>query len=176
MRKIAAAPGAAGIAAPQLGCQIRAFALCINKEYPPIFFFNPILKGVSEEMSEVTEGCLSVPGKIAKLQRYNKVKLAWQDEHGKSHNKNGKKYEFEFSGFEAQAVQHELGHLSGELCVDIADELYDAEQFEKAFNEAKAAEVARELEIVSHQLESEIIQISPEKMLMDMGLTGENGE
>ena len=140
MRRIASEPGAAGIAAPQLGKNLRAFAISTNKKYPPVFVFNPVLKGFSEETNEVVEGCLSVPGKVAKLQRYKEIRIAWQDETGSFYNKNGSKYECTFEGFEAQAIQHEMNHIDGILCIDDADEIHDQEQYTKAFHEAKAKE------------------------------------
>jgi peptide deformylase len=148
MKKIASQPGAAGVAASQLGYSLRAFAISTDKNYPPIVIINPVLKGVSEEVKEVIEGCLSAPGKVVKLQRFQKVKIAWQDEHGNSHNKVGQKFEFEFNGFEAQAIQHEMDHLDGVLCIDRADEVFEADQFQKAFEAAQSQSVVEEIELV----------------------------
>jgi len=146
MKRIALDPGAAGVAAPQLGKSIRIFVLCTKLIPEPFFFFNPVLKGVSEEIKIVEEGCLSVPGKVVKLQRYEKIKISWQDEFGKTYAKDNKKYEFEFEGFESQAVQHELDHLNGVLCSDIAKAVYNASDFEESFAKAKEAEEALALE------------------------------
>jgi len=151
MRKIASNPGAAGVAAPQLGKSLRGFALSTNKNYPPVFLFNPVLRGFSEEMHEVMEGCLSVPDKTMRLQRYKQIKISWQDEKGNTHNKNGMKYEFTFDGFEAQAIQHEMDHLDGVLCSDRADEVFDSSQFQKAFEEAVQQE--SEAQIATPDLE-----------------------
>jgi len=149
MRKIALEPNAAGVAAPQIGKNYRAFVLCTKNIPVPMFFFNPVLKGVSEEMHEVVEGCLSVPGKAMRLQRHLKVKLAWQDELGKRFSMDGKKFEYTFEGFEGQAIQHELDHLDGVLCSDRADEIYEANQFEAAFNAAKDATIDKVEELIS---------------------------
>ena len=147
MRRIAIEPNVVGIAAPQLGKHYRVFALCTNLIPQPVFFFNPVLKGVSEEMKEVTEGCLSVPGKVMSLERYAKVTLAWQDERCRKYSKDNKPYEFDFEGFEGQAVQHEMNHIDGILCSDIAKATFNASDFEESFAKAKAAEEAEALAI-----------------------------
>jgi len=136
MLKIAAAPGAAGVAAPQLGKSLKIFALNTNKKFPVLLFFNPKIIAVSEETHEVEEGCLSVPGKVCKVTRHLEVTLVWQDEHGNKQDPSGRKYEFKFTGFEAQAVQHEMDHLHSTLIIDIAENIYDNANFEKAFFEA----------------------------------------
>lgn len=141
MTKIASAPGAAGVAAPQLGKSYKIFALNTNKKYPVLLFFNPKIIAVSEETHEVEEGCLSVPGKVCKLTRHLEVTLIWQDEYGKKADPTGRKYQYTFTGFEAQAVQHEMDHLHSTLIVDIADDIFDNTNFEKAFAEASANKI-----------------------------------
>ena len=136
MTRIASSPGAAGVAAPQLGKSFKIFALQTDKKYPVLLFFNPKIVSSSEETYEVQEGCLSVPGKVCKVIRHKEVTLVWQDFLGAKVDPTGRKYEFTFTGFAAQAVQHELDHLNSTLIVDIAEEIYDSEQIEKAYNEA----------------------------------------
>ena len=141
MIDVASHPGAAGVAAPQLGSNLRVIAISVDKKYPPIIMVNPVIRGLSEETKEVTEGCLSAPGKIAKLTRHLKINLSWQDTDGKTHSKKGNKYEMEFDGFFAQALQHECDHIDGIVCVDRADEVYNSADFEKSFKEAKESEL-----------------------------------
>src|ERR1700680_951467 len=107
MKNIVVHPGAAGVAATQLGYPYRIFALHIDKTKEPIFFYNPKILSLSEETHEVIEGCLSVPGKQGALERHLKIKIAWQDELGRKFSSNGSKYEYEFNGFVAQAIAHE---------------------------------------------------------------------
>lgn len=142
MKKIASQPGAAGVAATQLGQPYRIFALHVNKEYEPVFFFNPKVISMSEETHEVIEGCLSVPNMQGRLERHLKIKISWQDELGRKVAPNGFKYEFEFEGFEAQAVQHEMDHLDGKLYIDVAEDIVTNSHLEKVFQEALAREAA----------------------------------
>ena len=105
--------GVAGIAANQLGSKARVFALTQGPKKEAMFFFNPILKGVSAEEKSDSEGCLSVPGRSGYVIRAIQVKLRWQDENGSKFNNRGERYESSFDGFWARSVQHELDHLDG---------------------------------------------------------------
>lgn len=151
MRRIASSPGAVGVAAPQLGVPLQIFALHTKKELPVLFFYNPKIIAMSEETYSTEEGCLSVPGKTCKLQRHSEVTLVWQDDLGKKFDPKGRKYQFNFSGFEAQAVQHEMNHLQATLVTDIAEEIYDNNQFQKAFDEAQKETEKEEEKLVNEE-------------------------
>jgi len=138
MTKIVTQPGAAGLAATQLGYPYRIFAINIDKTKEPVFFYNPKILSLSEETHEVIEGCLSVPGKQGTLERHLTIKIAWQDELGRKFAPNGSKYEYEFDNFTAQAIQHETNHLDGKLYIDFAENILSTEHLEKVFQEALA--------------------------------------
>lgn len=131
MRKICSQPNVAGIAANQLGFNIRIFALNFTHGTSPVFFINPkILSEGTEKVSE-DEGCLSVPGKGGKVSRANEIELEWRDEHNQ-------KLKHTFKGFFAKAVQHELGHLNGELYIDhVEGELFSEDDMKQRFIEAQ---------------------------------------
>ena len=62
------------------------------------------------------EGCLSIPGFVAEVQRHAKVTVKAKDRHGK---------EFRVKGEElfARALQHEIDHLNGVLYIDHLESL-----------------------------------------------------
>src|SRR3984893_7872771 len=103
-----AAPGA-GLAANQIGVPLR---VCVvkgddNQHYALV---NPVL--VKGEGSQVGyEGCLSLPGWVGEVERFETVVV-------KGLNGRGKEIRVKSSGFTARAFQHELDHLDGVLFTD----------------------------------------------------------
>jgi peptide deformylase len=77
----------------------------------PIFMVNPKIIHESEQMSEMDEGCLSVPGHYAKVERPAIVRVKYLDY-------DGKEQEMEADGLLSHCVQHEIDHLDGVLFVD----------------------------------------------------------
>ena len=103
-----AAPGA-GLAANQIGVPLR---VCVVKgeENQHWGLVNPVL--VKGEGSQVGyEGCLSFPGWVGEVERYETVVV-------KGLNRKGKEIRVKSSGFTARAFQHELDHLDGILFTD----------------------------------------------------------
>ena len=103
-----AAPGA-GLAANQVGVALRA---CVVKgdENQHWALVNPVL--VKGEGSQVGyEGCLSLPGWVGEVERYETVVV-------KALNRKGREVRIKASGFTARAFQHELDHLDGVLFTD----------------------------------------------------------
>lgn len=117
--------GVAGIAAPQIGKNYRAFALHIDKKNAPVFFCNPKILNFSEEIYLAQEGCLSVPGKSCEVKRYKTLTVSWQDINGNKYNQFNQKLVYTFDGFWAHAIQHEMDHLDGILCIDKAEKIWD---------------------------------------------------
>ena len=106
-----AAPGV-GLAAPQVNKPIRMMVIDVApQERPqPFVFINPeIMAHEGEILWE--EGCLSVPGFTAEVERFEKV-------HVRAKDVNGVPFELDADGLLAIAVQHELDHLDGVLFVD----------------------------------------------------------
>ena len=98
-----------GLAAPQVGVSLRIAVIEIPGE-EVITLINPeMVKRQGERILE--EACLSVPGYQGEIKRSEKVKVKAQDRMGK---------EFRLKGEDllAQALEHEIDHLSGILYVD----------------------------------------------------------
>ncbi|MBV8196913.1 MAG: peptide deformylase [Candidatus Eremiobacteraeota bacterium] len=107
-----AAPGV-GLAAPQVNVSKRLFVMDVNDEdYPPAVVINPKLEETGEEI-ELREGCLSVPGMVGEIVRYQRAVVSGLD-------RRGKKIRLAGEGLFAQCVQHEIDHLDGRLYVDRA--------------------------------------------------------
>ena len=100
----------AGLAAPQIGVNLRAVVIDLEEGY--FEMINPkILSVKGEQRGE--EGCLSVKGKYGVVTRPNKVKAEYRDRHGKKHTVTG-------TGLFARCMCHEFDHLDGILYIDKA--------------------------------------------------------
>lgn len=108
--------GGAGIAAPQIGCNKRVivFGFEKSKRYPqekPIpltILINPMINVLSNDMNELWEGCLSVPGLRGLVPRYNRIEY-------RGYDLDGQLITRVVEGFHARVVQHECDHLDGIL-------------------------------------------------------------
>jgi len=103
-------PGAAAIAAPQIGCKVRMFVYKSNPlavDSPVMVVINPELVHAKEKCI-VEENCLSIPGKFFFVERYKMVKL-------KGLTLDGEVRIFKGTGMVAQILEHELDHLDGIL-------------------------------------------------------------
>ena len=105
-------PGRAGVAAPQIGVNLRAFSYNIDGDVG--YIINPELVEVSGEPELVDEGCLSVPGLWFKTARYPYARVTGID-------LDGNPVELSGTGLMAQALQHETDHLDGKLYLDRLD-------------------------------------------------------
>ncbi|MCQ2534416.1 MAG: peptide deformylase [Clostridia bacterium] len=101
-----------GIAAPQVGILRRAFVVDVGDEHGKIEFINPEILEKSGSQ-EFCEGCLSVPGKNAFVERPEYVKI-------KALNRDGEEFILEAEGLLAVCICHEYDHLDGILFVDKA--------------------------------------------------------
>ncbi len=98
-----------GLAAPQVALGIRLFVTEV--EGRPRVFINPEIVLTSQELAEMEEGCLSIPGVYANLLRSSAVRIqAW--------NERGRPFTLDAEGLEARVVLHELDHLNGLLFID----------------------------------------------------------
>jgi peptide deformylase len=116
-----AAPGRAGLAAPQVGVSLRVIVIGIV-EGEDIVLINPeIVRRKGERL--VTEGCLSVPGYFGVIKRAESVRAKGRDA-------EGKEVKIKADELLAQALEHEIDHLNGMLYTDhlkSQDELYKIE-------------------------------------------------
>ena len=128
-----AAPGI-GLAAPQVNISKRFFVMDTqDDEHEPAVVINPKIE-LAEEEVEMTEGCLSVPGYVGEIVRFNRVAVSGLD-------RFGKKIRLEGEGLLAQCLQHEIDHLNGVLYIDKAKNVRKPETPEEhEIAEAAAAE------------------------------------
>jgi peptide deformylase len=106
------APGI-GLAAPQVGVGLRLAVVDLQpKDKPdPMVLINPTIVAASKEMAVREEGCLSLPGQYADVERPAAVTVRYEDQAGAKH-------EIVADGLLAACLQHELDHLDGVLFVD----------------------------------------------------------
>lgn len=124
MRK---APGV-GLAAPQIGIPLKIVVLEDTKEYISyapkneikaqdrrpfdlLVIINPKLKKKSNKTALFFEGCLSVDGFRAVVERHLDVEVTGLDREGQS-------IKVDASGWQARILQHECDHLDGTLYID----------------------------------------------------------
>lgn len=105
-----------GLAAPQVGVSKRFLVMGMPVEEDEnkrrIFLIaNPKIIEKSEETTKIEEGCLSIPTITEEVVRPEKVKVVFQDLHGKEHL-------VEADGVFARVIQHEIDHLDGILFID----------------------------------------------------------
>ena len=113
-----AAPGI-GLAAVQVGILKRLIVIDISKEKEkknPLFLINPEITFRSEKTSIYEEGCLSLPGHFAEIERPAPCHVDYVDY-------NGKKKAFKAKGLLATCIQHEVDHLNGVLFIDYLSKL-----------------------------------------------------
>jgi peptide deformylase len=102
-----------GLAANQVGIPKRFFIMDIKqKEGTPELevYINPEILN-AEGFTEYEEGCLSIPGYYAKVERYAKLYI-------RAYDLEGKPFEKELTGLQAIAFQHEYDHIEGILFID----------------------------------------------------------
>ncbi len=100
-----------GLAAPQMGVFQRVFVSQIDPEREALIAINPQIRPVAESKEFGEEGCLSVPGISAQVERWPAIKVRAQDPYGKS-------FELYLEGIDAICFQHENDHLDGILFID----------------------------------------------------------
>ena len=108
-----AAPGI-GLAAVQVGILKRLIVIDISKDKEkknPLFLINPEIVSKSKNTSIYEEGCLSLPGHFAEIERPAECQINFLDY-------NGKKKEISAKGLLSTCIQHELDHLNGILFID----------------------------------------------------------
>ena len=129
-----AAPGI-GLAAIQVGVPKRIIVIDLSKEEEkkPLYFVNPrvILKSNSNATYE--EGCLSVPGQFAEIDRPDRCHVTYLDY-------NGKQQELKAEGLLATCIQHEIDHLEGILFIDYLSKLKKSFIVKKLSKQKKSLE------------------------------------
>lgn len=118
--------GGLGIAAPQVGVSLRVIVIDFGyldfekaesagekpaePEFRPVTIINPEILDKSG-VSSISEGCLSVPGYRAPVERASHIKVRFT-------GIDGKERIIEAEGLTAIAFQHEIDHIDGILFID----------------------------------------------------------
>lgn len=103
------ADGRAGLAANQIGVNLRAFSWNVDDEIG--YVLNPRIVDLSEETQDGDEGCLSVPGLWYPTTRAWYARVVGTD-------LDGDEVVVEGTGLMARCLQHECDHLDGKLYLD----------------------------------------------------------
>ena len=130
-----AAPGI-GLAAIQVGVSKRVIVLDIaQKDGPknPMYFVNPEIVDRSNNMLTYEEGCLSIPGQFAEIDRPDKCHIKYLDYFGQPK-------EIKAEGMLATCIQHEIDHLEGILFIDYLSQLKQSMIVKKLSKQRKALE------------------------------------
>jgi len=98
-----------GLAAPQVGLSLRIFVMDWGEG--PLKVINPEILEFSKDKVVDEEGCLSLPDIFEDVERSKQVKVRFQDEKGRTHEKI-------FEDYPARIFQHEYDHLNGILFID----------------------------------------------------------
>ena len=105
-----------GLAAVQI-VKLKQLIVIDDYEGTKMVLINP--ERVAEEgTSEALEGCLSVPERVGKVKRFEKIKINYT-------NRAGEEKTMEAEDFLARIILHEMDHLEGILYTDLADEMFN---------------------------------------------------
>jgi len=104
--------GGVGLAAPQIGVGLRAFAFEVDDVAGHLV--NPVLEFPDDEQQDGDEGCLSLPGIYFDTKRRMNVVA-------KGFNEFGDPIQIVGAGMLARCIQHETDHLDGVIFIDRLD-------------------------------------------------------
>ena len=121
-----------GLAATQVNRHVQVVVMDVSEDQnEPRVFINPeIIRKDGSTISE--EGCLSVPGNYAKVERAEAITV-------KALDQNGESFELDAEGLLAICIQHELDHLKGKLFIDYLSPLKRQRIRKKLEKEARLA-------------------------------------
>ncbi len=142
-----------GLAAPQVGENIRMFVIDVSENdepFNPMVFINPkIIK--KEGASHSVEGCLSFPNAFVDVRRYSYVKV-------KALNLSGKPFivEAKDGSLLSKALQHENDHLDGVLFIDHSRNRFETT---KALQDNNLPPVEEDKLLVEQEIEDKISEL-----------------
>ncbi len=113
----------AGLAAPQVGYPLQIIFIQIPPEVltfrkdaleavPLTVLINPSYTPIGNDKYKDWEGCYSVPNKMGEVYRYYAIKY-------EAYTPEGEKISKKAEGLLARIIQHEVGHINGELYTDL---------------------------------------------------------
>ena len=129
------APGI-GLAAIQIGVPKRVIVIDLSRneeEKNPLYFVNPEIIINSKNDISYEEGCLSVPGQFAEINRPAKCRVKYLDY-------NGVEKITDADGLLATCIQHEIDHLEGILFIDYLSKLKKSMIIKKLSKQKKTLE------------------------------------
>lgn len=100
-----------GLAATQVGLDLRLFILKMPDKDKVWVCVDPKIVRADTRTRVIEEGCLSMPGLLADVERPSRIQVEFTDE-------TGKMVKYGLAGLMACAFQHELDHLNGVLFID----------------------------------------------------------
>ncbi|MEX0912372.1 MAG: peptide deformylase [Gemmatimonadota bacterium] len=101
-----------GLAGPQVGVSKRVLVVDLKSEdHPRLALINPTVLDRSKDQEKEEEGCLSIPGVSALVERPTEVVVEATDAEGQP-------IRIEAEGLLARCLQHEIDHLDGVLFID----------------------------------------------------------
>ena len=110
-----AAPGI-GLAATQVDVHKQVIVLDVSERHDSlVVLVNPEIVEATG-VSDIEEGCLSVPGVYDIVERAERVKV-------RAHDQNGNAFTLEAQGLLAVCIQHEMDHLKGKVFVEYLSQL-----------------------------------------------------
>lgn len=141
------APGV-GLAAPQIGQSLQLAVVEtpaeVDEEGEEIeetrrlyVIANPEIVWTSTTVIDGIEGCLSIPGYLGEVERYEAIRVRALDRHGK-------KIKLRLEGWPARIFQHEIDHLNGVLYIDRLtdpENFWTEAEFEAALDDSEEEEV-----------------------------------
>ena len=121
-----------GLAATQVNRDLRVLVLDISEaRNAPQVFINPeIVARDGKQTCE--EGCLSVPGEYAEVERAERIRVSALD-------RDGEPFELDADGLLAVCIQHEIDHLDGKVFIDYLSPL-KRRMIEKRLKKARMQE------------------------------------
>ncbi len=120
-----------GLAAPQVGQNLRIFVVDVSDPkgpIDPIVFINPKIIKKSGAINSY-EGCLSFPQAYTNVRRYKNVMVKALDINGRPFVKEARD-----GILLARAIQHEFDHLDGKLFIDHCRNRFEANNVLAKYN------------------------------------------
>lgn len=100
-----------GLAATQVNQRIRLLVLDVSegRDQPAVFINPEIVDRSGTQICE--EGCLSLPGEYAEVERAEAIRV-------RALGRDGNSFEIDADGLLAVCIQHEIDHLDGKVFID----------------------------------------------------------
>ena len=127
-----------GLAAIQVGVDKRVIVMDLSDQRnDPVYFINPVITPLTEDLKPYSEGCLSVPEIFDEVERPERVRIEYLDY-------DGEKREEIAEGLFAVCIQHEMDHLQGVVFIDYLSRLKRERAVKKVQKLVKTRDVAAE--------------------------------